>query len=288
MIILETSASRASINPLGAELTSFFDKETGLEYVWQAGAEWPKSAPVLFPIVGALKNGTYTLNGKEYSLGRHGFARERQFEVEQISKHEAVFTLVSDESSRQVYPFDFALEIRWVLNGKTLESSYTVTNTGSKELLYSFGLHPAFTLCFDSSQGVETMALELPADEEWLLTAGLNPDSTHYADQKKLGKRVLSLSSDTFVADALIFEKLQSRSLKLKSSAHSHALNLSWSDNLDILGIWSKPKASFVCVEPWAGICDHQDSVGDFSQKKAIRQLPQGKREVFSFNAEIL
>ncbi|MGL5254319.1 MAG: aldose 1-epimerase family protein [Brevinema sp.] len=287
MIVLETSEAKVSINPIGSELTSFIDKTTNLEYIWQAGDIWPKSAPILFPIVGALKNESYTFNDKVYHLGRHGFARETSFSATKKTNNEVTLSLFSNENTRSVYPFDFCLEIHWSLKGKLLESSYKIINTDNQNIFYSFGLHPAFTLCFEPSQGIETMLLELPTDEEWISTAGLNPDSTHYEHIQKLGRKTLPLSASSFLDDALIFENLQSRSLKVKSSVHSHYINLIWSENLDILGIWSKPTAPFICVEPWAGICDHQDATGNLTQKKAIRQLLPGKEEIFSFSAEI-
>ncbi|MGL4393846.1 MAG: aldose 1-epimerase family protein [Brevinema sp.] len=287
MIILENDLVKATINPLGAEWTSFFDKVSGLEYMWQAGEAWPKHAPVLFPIVGALKNEKYSHKGKDYTLGRHGFARESLFVTKQISPSEAIFILESSEETKKIYPFDFSLLIRWTLRGKTLLSEYTISNEGSEELLYSFGLHPAFNLCFDPNQSIEDISLVLEKDEEWLVTAGLNADSTHYADEKSLARNILPLSNTIFDEDALVLEKLQSRALTIKSSAHDHSLTTTWSSNMPILGIWSKPKAPFVCIEPWAGICDHQDSSGILHEKKAICKLAPNTQELYTFSATI-
>lgn len=287
MLCLENDKISVKIKKMGAELCSLYNKEAGLEYMWQAGEVWPKNAPVLFPIVGVVKNDRYTHKGKEYSLPRHGFTRESLFEARQVSQTEAVFSLASNNSTRAVYPFDFLLEITYRIEDKTLYFSHRVLNTGEETLLYSFGMHPAFTLCFDPSQGADTLSLSLEKDEPWLSTAGLNPDSTHFPREKSLGVRTLQLTNDIFNEDALIFENLQSRALILKSSKNPHTLHFSWSNNMPILGIWSKPKAPFVCIEPWAGICDPQNTDGELAHKKAILSLKKGAAEIFTAAASI-
>ncbi|MGL4389066.1 MAG: aldose 1-epimerase family protein [Brevinema sp.] len=287
MIVLENSYASVKINLIGSELTSFYDKEDQLEYVWQAGDIWPKSAPILFPIVGVLKNDCCLYQDQTLTIGRHGFAREQKFEINQISSTEVICSFSATPEFKKNYPFDFTLSVHWILEGKTIQSKYTIENCGLNKMLYSFGLHPAFTLCFNEDQSIDTLSLRLEKEEDWIITAGLNKDSTHFPQTKNLGASILPLSHSIFDNDALIFEKLQSRSVILQSSAHHHTLSTSWSENLDILGIWSKPKAPFVCIEPWAGICDVEDSNGILEHKKAIRHLATGEKEIFTFNASI-
>ncbi|MGL4987138.1 MAG: aldose 1-epimerase family protein [Treponemataceae bacterium] len=287
MIVLENKLTQAKINPLGSELCSFYDKTSKLEYIWQAKNPWKKSAPILFPIIGVLKNNSFIYNEKTYMLEKHGFACNQVFETQQISSTEATFTLRSNKETQKKYPFKFELFARWILTEKTLKSEYTVKNLGNKEMFFSFGFHPAFTLCFDENQGIETMSLVLEKDEDWISTAGVNANATHYPFLQNHGQKKLNLTKTIFDADAVICENLQSRGLTIQSVHHNNSIKASWSKNLNILAVWSMPDAPFVCIEPWSGICDIQDADGKIENKKAIHRLEKKQSELFSFAARI-
>ncbi|MGL4982961.1 MAG: aldose 1-epimerase family protein [Treponemataceae bacterium] len=287
MIVLQNQLASVRINPVGSELCSFYDKSIKCEYIWQQGEFWKKSAPILFPIIGTLKNNSFMYEGKKYLLEKHGFAYKQNFEVAYLSETEVIFTLTSSEETKKKYPFDFELSIHWTLTEKTLHSDCTVKNTDQKDMFFSFGFHPAFTLCFDETQGIDSMSLCLEEDDQWISTAGVNSDATHYPRIKDYGKKELALTQTIFDEDAIICENLKSHSLIIKSCLHNHFVKTSWSNNLDILAVWSMPKAPFVCIEPWAGICDIENADGILQNKKGIRKLQANRSEVFSFTATI-
>ncbi|WP_448634802.1 aldose epimerase family protein [Pedobacter panaciterrae] len=137
MIFLENEHIKASLTTKGAELQKLTSKETGRNYLWDGNPDyWGKFSPILFPIVGAIKNNTYLFEGKEYTLPRHGFARDNQFEAEQISNTEVVFTLIQNEETLKVYPFDFKLKLHYKITDASLSCTYIVLNPGNKELLF--------------------------------------------------------------------------------------------------------------------------------------------------------
>lgn len=145
MLTIQNDILAVTINPRGAELVSIYNKTTGLEYMWNADpAYWAKTSPVLFPIIGSLKNDTYYFEGKPFRLGRHGFAREKEFAIAAHSGSSAVFSLSSDDSTRQMFPFDFELSLAYHLDEDRLALTYVVQNTGADRLYFSIGGHPAF------------------------------------------------------------------------------------------------------------------------------------------------
>src|SRR5450432_2357501 len=147
MFILENEVLRVGLSSKGAELQNILNKVFGIEYLWNGNpAFWSKRSPVLFPIVGALKNNSYTYQGKSYQLPRHGFARDMEFEVDKQSQKEITLLLRSNTETKKNYPFDFEFRIRYLLQGDELSTEYMVTNTGSGILFFSVGGHPAFRL----------------------------------------------------------------------------------------------------------------------------------------------
>ena len=147
MFILENEVLKVQIASKGAELQSIVNKIFGIDYLWNGNpAFWAKHSPVLFPIVGSLKNNTYSYMGKSYQLPRHGFARDMDFEAEKHSQKEIIFLLKSNAETKKNYPFDFEFRIRYQISGDELSTEYIVSNTGNSILLFSVGGHPAFRL----------------------------------------------------------------------------------------------------------------------------------------------
>ncbi|RYY16634.1 MAG: aldose 1-epimerase family protein, partial [Chitinophagaceae bacterium] len=200
MITIENEVLKVSINPRGAELTSVVNKATGLEYMWQADpAVWPKHSPVLFPIVGMLKNGEYKYKGKNYELPRHGFSREKMFQVTSAGKDEAVFTLVDDEETRAVYPFQFRFRLKYSLFDNTVSVTYEVLNLSEGDMFFSVGGHPAFRVPLTDDTDYNDYLLEFDAVENeprWPVSKdGLIETSS----QPMLSNsRVLSLTRELF------------------------------------------------------------------------------------------
>jgi galactose mutarotase-like enzyme len=254
MIILANEQLRATIAPKGAELQSLINTQTGLQYMWGAGAEWPKHSPVLFPIVGGLKNDTYYFKDKEYKLPRHGFARDKVFAAEKVSNTEAVFTITEDEQTLQVYPFAFSFKLKYVLNDDSISCTYEVYNTGNEDLLFSVGAHPAFAVPLTAGTSYNDYYLEFNSTEQlqrYKLQDGLiaSPEALPTPGNK------LVLDKTLFYDDAIVLKNLQSNIITLASNKHKHGLHFKFND-FPYFGIWAAKDAGFVCLEPWCGIAD--------------------------------
>lgn len=273
----------ARINPLGAELWSLTDP-AGREYMTDADpAFWTGHAPVLFPIVGALAGGTYRLGDDEYALSRHGFARQSPFTLVEHGGHLARFRLVDDAQTRAVYPFAFTLELTFRLHGARLEIEAAVRNPGDVPLPFSLGFHPAFA--WPLPGGGDKLAHAIVFDHEEreplrrLDADGLLDGS---APSPVQGKR-LPLTPELFAEDALIWDDLASRAVTYRGE-NGAALRVEFPDT-PYLGVWQKPGAAFVCIEPWQGLADPVGFAGDFRDKPGVLLLPAG--EVRSFRVDV-
>jgi len=266
----------ARINPLGAELWSLTDAQ-GREYMTDADPKfWTGHAPVLFPIVGELKGGTYSLDGTEYPQSRHGFARRSQFELVEHREYVARFRLTDSDETRAVYPFAFVLELTFRITGMELELEASVRNPGDAPLPFSFGFHPAFA--WPLPDGGEKLAHQIifacdePLDIRRLDANGL---VAHDAISPIVGNR-LSLRPELFEDDAMILDELHSRRLRYESQSGTPRLEIAFPDT-PYLGIWQKPGAHYICIEPWQGLADEDDFTGDFREKRGIVNLPPGQ-----------
>lgn len=259
----------------GAELQSVYHKQAQLEYLWSADPEyWAKKSPVLFPIVGGLKEGKYIYKGKEYKLGRHGFARDRQFELIDKKSHSLLFMLQSDEQTKAVYPFDFAFYVKYELSHDSrFAVTFTVENTGEEEMYFSVGAHPAFAVPLEKQLSLNDYYLQF-SDEEtsnvWPLSAEgfIQQESVPFF---KVQNR-LRLNKELFYKDALVFKDLKSRSIILKSDKGEHGLKMNF-EGFPFMGIWSAKEADFVCIEPWCGIADGVNASGRLKEKEGIIRL---------------
>lgn len=274
----------ADINPLGAELHALRDG-AGRDLLWHGDpAIWAGRAPILFPIVGTLRNNSYRVHGKSYELPRHGFARRRRFSLLSSSRSEAVFRLVSDDESRRVYPFEFTLDLSFRIEGHSLSLEAVVTNTGKGEMPCSVGFHPAFLwpLPYGAERDEHRLVFER---EEKAVLRRLNKDGLliEEPDPSPVQGRVLTLRDDLFADDALIFSGISSRSLTYGAES-GPCLRVSYPDTPH-LGIWSKSGAPFVCIEPWQGHSDPEGFEGDVRHKPGTVVL--GAEDSRSFRMEV-
>lgn len=277
----------ATINPLGAELWSLTDTE-GREYMTDADpAFWTGRAPLLFPIVGALSGGRYRLGGSEFALPKHGFARTSRFECVEADGAFALFRLTDSETTRAAYPFAFALEMRFRLEGWMLAMEARVANTGEGRLPFSFGFHPAFAWPLPGGAAKEAHRILFASDEPQPIrridpASGLvlpDPQPTPVKDG------VLVPDASLFEADALIWDHLASRALRFGADQGAK-LDIAFPDT-PMLGIWQKPGAGYLCIEPWQGIADPQGHVGDFRDKPGIVLLPPGGERRFRMDVTV-
>jgi galactose mutarotase-like enzyme len=262
------------ISSKGAELQSIYGKYTGIEYMWSGNpAFWGKKSPVLFPIVGGLKNNRYTYQGKEYVMGRHGFARDRVFTISKQTDSSVTYSLKSDEETRSIYPFDFIFSINYQLIDNKVKVSYQIENTGEENMYCSVGAHPAFAvpLIADMSFEDHYLAFEQPENAPiWPLSNEgliLEQPTDFFQQENKI-----ALRKTLFYGDALVFKSLQSKSISILSDKHPHGIKVSY-ENFPFMGIWSAKDADFVCIEPWCGIADAATTDGELMTKEGIHQL---------------
>ncbi len=268
---ISNSILKASIKHAGAELFSLKDTQEN-EYIWEGNPDfWGKHSPVLFPIVGTLKNNAYTINGKEYHLPRHGFARDMDFELIEKIENKAVFSLQSSEETLQKYPFEFELQLIYTLNENALELEYKVINKGKEKMPFSIGAHPAIAL----PDHFENYALQFEKEENlkyYLLENDLISSKTKILETKN---NLVSLNYELFKNDALIFKTLESKSLTILNNSKPY-VKVDYYD-FPSLGIWTKENAPFICIEPWLGYSDTDENTGDLYQKEGILTLEANK-----------
>ncbi len=272
MITLKNNYITAKINELGAELKSLIYNDT--QYIWEGKAEiWAGSCPLLFPICGGLKNDKYVLNGKEYTLEKHGYIRFKIFEVESKTDNSVVFLHKSDNETKEKFPFDYELRVIYTLNEKTLKIDYSVINKNDNTMYFSIGSHEGYY----TPEGIEDYDVIFPQSETlnaYVLYGNLlsNQQLPIIKDQN-----YLPLYDKYFTVDALVFKDLKSKSATLRNRKTGKALRVDFPDDKYFL-LWHKPNSPYICLEPWDGIQDIIDTSYDITEKEGIIAL-DGKKE---------
>lgn len=275
---VENEHLKLSVRSSGGEIISLKDKWNDLEYIWQGDPEyWVRRAPVLFPIVGKLKDHKYKVEGQEYVLPQHGFARNLHFELVEEKPLSQKWKLQSGEETEKVYPYKFELFINYILQERTVTTVYEVKNTDKKDIFFSLGAHPGFNVpAFDYEQ-FEDYYIEFEKPEtakRHLLKDGLFTGET--ADLLNNSK-TLDLNYQLFEKDAIVLKDLSSKRATLKSKKSGFKLDLVF-DGFPYFGIWTpKAGAPFLCLEPWHGLADYKNTSGDFKEKEGVIRLPQGE-----------
>ena len=259
----------------GAELSALRDRD-GRDLLWDGNPSvWAGRAPLLFPIVGALAGGHYRVNGKSYPLPRHGFARGRRFDILESTSSSALLRLSADANSLQVYPFRFELTVHFVVQASTLTITASVRNVGDVEMPASFGYHPAFRwpLPYGRLRGEHFIefASEEPAPMRRLDADGLLTSVRHASP---IAQRRLPLTDALFQEDVMIFDAVVSRSV-IYGADSGPRIQVSYPDS-SYLGVWAKPGAQFVCIEPWHGVADPEGYSGDFATKPGVFLVAPG------------
>ena len=265
---------RASINPLGAELCSLRDADDRELMTDADPAFWASHSPLLFPIIGELKDGTYRHDGKSDTMPRHGIARRETFQLIDQAPNQLTYRLSDNATTRQSYPFAFNLDATYRIEGASLLMQMTAHNSGNVDLPASFGFHPGFAwpLPYGEARQDHCILFDQPEPAALcLLDAGLIANEDR---PSPIVGRTLALGDDLFNDDALIWRKLESRGC-LYGAPQGPQLRIDWSD-MPSLGIWTKPGARFICFEPWDGIADRTDFSGDIWHKPGIRTIAPG------------
>lgn len=288
-IKLKNGKAYAMILDKGAELRSL--DLSGKELMWRADpAFWGKSSPILFPMIGLLRGGKTLINGKEYAITKHGFARDNVFEAKQLSDSSAVFTFRSNDETKKSFPFDFTLELQYELHGDRLEMLYSVTNESSSDMPYCIGAHPAFAC--PNEDGAEFTDYKIVfAENETVNSPVMNLETRMWGDSNRVsrlnGTNEFRLAYPLFDNDCVYFDTIKSKSVKLVSEKSGKGVNVSWS-GFETLGVWTPDhkNAPFVCIEPWCGCDDYDTDDGVFAHKRGIQTAKAGETKKYSITIE--
>jgi len=285
-ISLHGDALDVAIDPQGAQLSVLRDA-AGHDLLWNGDPSvWKGRAPILFPIVGALNGGHYRWHDQRFALPRHGFARDRRFEVVSSDPQAAVLRQTDDASTHAKYPFSFDLEVAFRLDGSRLTTTASVHNSGDFPLPASLGFHPALRWPLPGGSARSEHYLEFEQDEpapirrldaQGLLTPALHPTPVQ-------GRRLM-LDDALFVDDVVIFDQFSSRSLVYASNSGPR-VRVEFPDATH-LGLWTKPGAGFLCIEPWRGVADPQDYTGEFDDKPGVFMVEPGGSESLTMTCEL-
>jgi len=264
----------AAINPMGAELSSLRDAD-GNELMTDADpAFWRGRAPILFPIVGRLNDDVLWVGGESYRMEKHGFARRSAFDLAESSATHALFRMTDSAETRAHYPFAFLLEIGFAVERTMLTMTAKIGNPADTPLLASFGWHPAFAwpLPYGAPREEHRIVFEHPEPD---MVRGLEPGGLIAEDRPTpVVGDTLALADALFERDALIWNPIHSQRLRYGASSGPQ-LDIAFPDT-PRLGIWTKPGARYVCIEPWHGIADSVGFQGEFRDKPGVFEVAPG------------
>lgn len=278
LITITNNKISASIDSLGAELIRL--EKDNQNYIWTIDETyWNKTSPILFPIVGRLKNDTYSIENKTYELPRHGFARNFEFQIVNQTESSVVFVLESNSETLKNYPFEFQLQLQYKLVGNELIMKYSVENKSKVSMPFSIGAHPAFTI----EDSFSDYSLKFNQTEEFISYELDNEQFSNSFRKINSENGQINLNYSLFEKDALVFKHLQSNKLTLlKKNEPVFSVQF---EGFPYLGIWTKPNAPFLCIEPWCGLADNVNHNGNIFEKEGINLLhPQ---EIFSRRIKI-
>lgn len=283
-----SDALRVTVKLTGAEMSSILDLRDSCEHLWEGNPRyWGRQAPILFPTVGESKDGCITVNGEQYPMGRHGFARFLDFEPVGSDERSARFRLTADERTLPSYPFHFVFETTYTVNGDTITQSFTVRNTDTCPIAFQLGGHPAFAVPCGNTGVYDEHSIVLGRKGTYprhLLTAGglysgeVRPfvqDSDRFA-----------LSHGLFEEDAIVFRKEGITEASLLNNRTGKRVTMRF-DDFPNLGIWSVPGAGYVCIEPWIGCADDADGTNDIFLKDSAVRLNPGEELHTAFTIQV-
>ncbi len=280
-ITISNHQIKAAINTLGAELIQL--EKDNQNYIWTVDETyWNKTSPILFPIVGRLKNDSYSIVDKNYELQRHGFARNFEFEIEHKTENAVVLLLTENQETLKQYPFQFELRLKYEIIENSLKLNYSIINKSQEIMPFSIGAHPAFAIdglfsdyTLDFNQSEDFISHELEKEQ-------FNNSSKKIPSEN--GK--INLDYALFEKDALVFKHLKSDTLTLLKKNQPY-LSVKFKD-FPYLGIWTKPNAPFLCIEPWCGLADNANHNGNIFEKEGIQLLDNNAEFQREINIVIL
>lgn len=290
MYSLKNNKLEITVKKRGAELCKITAVKNNLDFLWHADPNvWPSHAPNLFPIIGALKNNTYFFEDEAYQMPKHGFFRHHEgIELHEKTKNSLCFKLASDVDLIKIFPFKFEFFITYILTDNVLEVVHTVKNTDNKILYFSVGGHPAFKCPVYKDEAYDDYFLEFEHIEQ-AKKHTLNMDNgliTSKTEPVLNNTKTLPLTHDMFKEDALVFKDLKSRKVALKSDKKGEILSVDY-NGFPFLGIWAKTNGNYICIEPWLGIADSENTTQNLVNKEGILSLNPEKSFKASYSIEI-
>ncbi|MCM1122792.1 MAG: aldose 1-epimerase family protein [Eubacterium sp.] len=266
------------IDSMGAELKSLKSLASGKEYMWNADPKyWKRTSPVLFPLVGGLKDGVYRVDGKEYPMGQHGFARDMEFKLKSQVAHEIWFILESDDETLKKYPYPFCLELGYELADQTVIFKWRVKNPAKERMYFAIGGHPAFLCPIEGGTKQSDYSIRFDAKEQVLSSCIENGLVSGEKITYALLNGVLPVTEHLFDGDALVIEHDQAHSVSLVKPDGTDYLTVEF--DAPLFGIWSPPQkqAPFICIEPWYGRCDREGYEGEWKDREWMQVLEAGE-----------
>lgn len=279
-ITLKNGDVSAKLISKGAELKSLCVK--GRELMWRADPSfWGKTSPLLFPMIGTLKEGKTIINGNEYRITKHGFARDMELTPEEFSSTSAMFSLTQNDTTKAMFPFDFRFTVRYTLKADGITVTYRVRNDSATDMPFCIGAHPAFACDGDMTDyRLEFPKIETAAVPNYNLESGLHEENNRRA--AITDDTVLPLNNELFYKDVCYFDKLRSRSVQLLNKDNS-GVRVDFPD-FTSLGVWQAKDAPFLCIEPWCGSADFDDCSGVFAEKRGIEILKPNEEKAFTYS----
>jgi galactose mutarotase-like enzyme len=284
MIVMENDWLTVEISESGAEVRKVQHKKNGFDYMWNGDpAYWGRVSPVLFPIVGRLKEDRYQLNGMTFEMSQHGFLRDVEFTVGNQTATSVSFAFKSGDSFLHIYPYEFTAIITYSLKEDSLLVKWEIVNENKEEMVFSIGAHPAFKIPLLENETVEDYSLELTRAANKTVMEYELEDSLIHEKGTADSISVIHLTDALFAKDALVYSNIDK--ITMVSNRTSHGVEVMF-EGFPFVGIWSKYKdgkiAPFVCIEPWYGIADTANTTGNLKEKFGINTLAAGE----SFQAE--
>ncbi len=272
MVELKNELLTIQVAEKGAELQSVKDND-GKEYMWQAGPQWNRHSPILFPIVCSVNNDTYTVDGKDYHLPRHGFARDMMFTVVSLTSEKVTMALHDSEETLKVYPYRFNLAVTYRLEGNKVHVIWHVENTDTKEIHFQIGGHPAFNMPSGKLEGMIKLDNEEPMDMLKSYADG-SVELVEVPLEADLG--IMEINNNFFRADSVKIHKSQTHRAMLIDTNGEPAVTVDY--KAPVCAFWSPydKQAPFVCIEPWYGIGDPRGFKGEFKDKPMMNHLQPG------------
>lgn len=278
---IENEYLKLSVKSFGCEIASIKSKSTGYEFMWQGDPEvWSGQAPILFPIIGRLIEDKFTYENKEYTLEKHGFGRRLPWEFIGENGSSMSFKLTDNDKTHSMYPFSFELIVTYTLNEKSVEVSHHIKNKTNGNMYFSIGAHPAFNceigdkLTFMENEKLRTEKIDL-------IKSLRLPGKFDFPQDNG----TITITKDIFNEDALILSGFKSEYVTLISENSNRKIKFNLG-GAPYLGIWAKPGASYVCIEPWFGVNDSTEKKENFTKKDGIIELRENEEFIFKWSAE--